>query len=306
MRVAQRLFLAVIPAVLGVLAMAGLAWWGQRGRQIPEWILLPGILTAVVSLAMAWHSTRYVAQRVESLSRRRAASSHPDAAADELDVLERRITEAERHGETREQAAEARVREYAALLADASVVVGRALDEVRLPLHILLASPFGALNENQEEMIGAAQTAAEAADATLRAVRRVTELDAGRVESRPEPIRLPDLLAPVLAAVASRLERAGARLDIDIPPLLPPVRVDAGHAREALALVLDGVTRLAGTDARVRVAADARDEGVRVRVMDGAVRADEAFPLARRLLHLQGGSLGVTEGGAIEIILPSS
>lgn len=304
MKVGQRLFVAVLPAVLGVLAMAGLAYWGQRGRQIPEWLLLAGILAAVASLLMAWRNTRYVARRIEALYRRGERGGQ-DTGGDELDTIERAIVEAEGRGVTREQAAEALVREYAGLLADAARAVGRRLDEVRLPLHILLSSPFGELNENQEEMIGAAQTAAEAADEELRFVGRIVDLDAGRVESHPQAVRPHDLLTPVLAAIGSRLRQAGATLETDLPPMLPHVQVDPQHAREALSLILDRLAGRAGPGSLVRVAADAREAIVHLRIEEGSLTPNERFPLAQRLLRLQGAETTAPANGALEILLPT-
>jgi hypothetical protein len=304
MKVGQRLFLAVLPAVLGVLAMAGLAYWGQRGRQVPVWVLLAGILTAAASLVLAWHNTRYVARRIEALSHRRDVSADADEPADELDTIEKRIAESERRGATREQAAEALVREYSGLLADASFTVGRKLDDVRLPLHILLSSPFGELNENQEEMIGAAQTAAEDADEALRFIGRIVDLDAGRVESRPESVRPRDLLAPVLAAVGPRLRQAGATLQADLPPMLPHVQVDPQHTREAVSLILDQLAKRAAAGLVVRLTADAMEGFVRLRIEDGLLDPDEGFPLAQRLLRLQGATIHASVQGVLEIHLP--
>jgi hypothetical protein len=304
MRVGQRLFLAVLPAVLGVLAMAGLAYWGQRGRQVPEWVLVAGVLTAIASLAMAWHNTRYVARRVEELSRRRAEPAAADDPADELDSIELRIADAERWGETREHAAEALVREYAGLLADASATVGRKLDEVRLPLHILLTSPFGELNENQEEMIGAAQQAAGNADEALRFIDRIVDLDAGRVTSRAEAIRPRDLLQPVLAAVEPRLRQAGATLETDLPPTLPRVHVDPRHTREAVSLVLDQLANRAVAGVVVSVKAGAMEGFVRLRIEGGSPVRGEQFPLAQRLLWLQGATIASTAQGVLEVDLP--
>lgn len=308
MKVAQRLFVAVLPAVLGVLAMAGLAYWGQRGRQVPEWLLVAGVLAAVTSLALAWHNTRYVARRIEALSRRHggAAGTPAPEPADELDSIERTIAESGRRGETREHAAEALVREYAGLLADASATVGRKLDEVRLPLHILLSSPFGELNENQEEMIGAAQTAADDADGALCFIGRIADLDAGRVASRPQRIRARDLLDPVLAAVGPRLQQRGASLETDVPPMLPHVHVDPQQVREALALILERLSARATQGSRLRLAAETRDGLVRLRVEDDSLRSAELFPLAQRLLRLQEGDIASRTDGAIEITFPAS
>jgi signal transduction histidine kinase len=284
MKVARRLLVAVLPAVPGVLAMAGPACRGQRGGQIPGWILLAGIV-----LALAWQNTRYVARRIAALSRRRGAGAEGDDPAGGREPAGRTIPGTGQRGEPRERAAEARLREYARLLADASATAGRKLDEARLPLHILLSSPFGELNENQEEMIGAAQAAVEEAGAALRTIGRIAELDEGRVESRPERVRPRDLLAPVIAAVGPRLEQAGATLELDLPLTLPHVQADPRHAREALSLVLNGLAEGAGPGARVRVEAGSGDGFVRLRIAGGSLRRDGAFALAERLLQLQGG-----------------
>lgn len=304
MRVGQRLVLAVVPAVLGVLAMAALAYWGQRGRQVPDRLVLAGLAAAVLSLGMTWRNTRYLARRIDALSRRHGTVE--GEGADELDSMERAIVEAARRGETREQAAEALVREYAGLLEETSAAVGRRLDEVRLPLHVLLATPFGALNENQEEMISAAQAAADVAGEELRSVARIVDLDAGRVESRPQAIRPRDLLTPVLAAAASRIRQAGGALESDLPTLLPHVHVDPRHSREALSLVLDRLAGRAGRGSGVRLAADIGEGFVRLRVEDGSLRADERFPLAQRLLRLQGAGIAASLDGALEIRLPTA
>ncbi|HYW13010.1 MAG TPA: hypothetical protein VE871_13715, partial [Longimicrobium sp.] len=301
-RVGQRLFVAVLPAVLGVLAMAGLAYWGQRGREIPEWLLVAGILAAVASLVMAWRSTRYVARRIEALSRRRSGPAATDDPLDELDTLELRIAESERRGDTREQAAEALVREYAGLLADASATVGRKLEEVRMPLHILLADSFGALNENQEEMIAAARQAADHADEALRFIGRIVDLDAGRVEPHPAPIRPAGLVAPLCPAVHARAGRAAAVFTADVSPALPHVLADAAQAREALGRLLDGYLARAEAGGELRLDGERVAEGVRIRIRDGAPPPMD-LALVRRLLRLQGAELRVS-GDGTDVVFP--
>jgi hypothetical protein len=305
MRIGQRLFLAVVPAVVGVLAMAGLAWWGQRGRQVPEGLLVLGIVAAVASLVLVWRNARYVARRIDALSARARPAEAATGRTDELDAIERALGEARGRGDQRE-AAEARLREYAALMADALAAAGRGLDEVRLPLHILLESPFGELNENQEEMLGAARAAADAADERLRVVARIAALDAGQVQPRTETILFRDLLAPVLAAAEERFRAAGATLQADLPPALPRVRADAGFAREALLIVLERAAgrATAGTTARLDAEADAGR--VRIRLSAESSPPGERFPLAERLLRVQGAELGRMEDGSLTVRFPAA
>ena len=49
--------------------------------------------------------------------------------------------------------------EYATLLAEAATSASKQLAEARLSLHVLQDNHFGELNDNQEEMIGAAREA---------------------------------------------------------------------------------------------------------------------------------------------------
>ena len=65
MKVGQRLFFAVIPAVLGVFTVAALAYFGQYEHTAPEALVLIAIIASVASLVVAWRNTRYVAQRIE-------------------------------------------------------------------------------------------------------------------------------------------------------------------------------------------------------------------------------------------------
>jgi hypothetical protein len=115
MRTSQRLFLAVIPAVLGVLTVAGLAYWGEYAHAAPEIVVIIAAIAAVGSLVMAWYNTRYVAQRIAQL----AAKVDVQSGLDELDAIETvvdRHTSALRGAEQRraqaQTAADTRIREH--------------------------------------------------------------------------------------------------------------------------------------------------------------------------------------------------
>src|SRR5262249_61863263 len=129
----------------------------------------------VLSLAVAWQNTRYVARRLERLAgpiraqpERRSAlgvvkeAARPGvgSATDEIDSIERTVdrlsdamTAAEAGIREREAAATRRTDEYAALLAETSAAVSRQLDEVRLPIHILLQSTLRPPNENPTDIL---------------------------------------------------------------------------------------------------------------------------------------------------------
>src|SRR5215208_2765865 len=81
MRVSTRLYLASMPAVLGVLLVAALAYWGERGRQAPALLVAVAVGAAVASLVISWRNTRYVAQRVTHLAARAAHTDVPHPSA---------------------------------------------------------------------------------------------------------------------------------------------------------------------------------------------------------------------------------
>ena len=102
-----------------------------------------------------------------------------------------------------------------------------ALDEVRLPLHILLENRFGDLNENQEEMLAAAQSAVDQAAAMLGCVRLIADLDRGALEPRRDLLRLDDLISGHAAGPArgGRTSPGGRERSISPPDCLASLAI---------------------------------------------------------------------------------
>ena len=127
MKISQRLFLGVIPSLVGLFTVASLAYWGQYAHTAPQLVVWSTAAATVLSLAVAWWNTRYVAHRVERL-----ASRAGDQRADELDVIEQRVESlGEEASAAKADAARAaedagrRTTEYATLLAEAATAVSK-------------------------------------------------------------------------------------------------------------------------------------------------------------------------------------
>jgi len=340
MTVGQRLFLSVVPAILGVCAVAGLAYWGQYQRQVPHVLVVTAVVASVASLGMTWMNARYLARRIQRLvttipalgtgaSTRvalRALGIRDVADAvtgraiatdkhDELDSIEQSVTHlsqaaarAEETGAQRAAAADGRLREYASLLAAATLALTKQLDEVRLPLHILLDNRFGDLNENQEEMLGAARAAAEAADATVRRLREIVELDRGAVSLRRDAVPAGDLIASLLPGLNADGEQAGVRVTTDLAPALPRVTGDRARLQEACGMLLADRVRAMPPGSTVTITASPSEEGSGVRIeVTHAGASDDAGAdnaLARRLITASGGDVQ-NEPGRTTITLPT-
>jgi signal transduction histidine kinase len=273
MKVGNRLFIAVLPAVFGLVLVAALGYWGRYAFAVPEILLIIAAVAAILSLVFAWSNTHYVVARIERLAglrlphiagvpadpvvsardalrdlgmkdpTSRGRGSH--GAGDELDAIEATVTGlssavAIGREESARLAREAGVREkrFEELLDEVTTHFADRTQEARMPLHILLSSPFGALNENQEEMLGAAQTAVDAVDTEVRQLRKLLQLHRGQLPIITQPIGVAELLRPPLAIAGARAERRHVQMRPTLSETMPRVVVDAVHAQEALTSIL--------------------------------------------------------------------
>ncbi|HEY4217227.1 MAG TPA: hypothetical protein VGM67_08815 [Gemmatimonadaceae bacterium] len=298
MKISYRLYLTVAPAILGVLLIAGLFYWGQYAHVVPHAVLLVGVMAVLGSLILAGVNARILARRIEHLASRLPATN-AGGQPDELDRIahgvDRLSTDARSAAEERadqERALENRTREYAALLAGIADDTAKRLEEVRLPLHILLENHFGDLNENQEEMLGAARTAAEAVDADLVSLRQIGELDLGDQplrRDRMKPSELIEALRPMLVAAA---ESVGAAIEVNVAPLLPAIMGDRARLQDALAVALGDAVRSSPSGSRVQLRVDLHGSELRIDMSGiGDLTPSVRLTLAARVVAAHGGTL---------------
>lgn len=324
MKVTHRLYLMMAPALVAMLLLAALAYWGQYARAAPETLTLWGAIVVVLSLGSSWANARYVARRLERIAAGGAARAEtgaaqappraqqtfpqPPTAGDELDAIERvvdRLSGAVQTAVTdsahQAELFERRAQEYARLLVTVADTAARELEEVRLPLHILLENRFGDLNENQEEMLGAARAAAEILDADVMSVRQIAELDLGEHPMRRDrikPSELIDAIRPLLTAAA---EVAGVTLELEIAPLLPAIIGDQARLQEAIVTVIRSVLAATAPEARVRVAVEQKGRSLEVVVSGGQEpRRSIRWVAALRVIQAHGGAV---EGGTGAVTL---
>jgi signal transduction histidine kinase len=307
MRTSQRLFLAVIPAVIGVLAVAALAYWGQYAHAAPHIVVITAGVAAVVSLAMAWYNTRYVAQRIAQLASKVEARS----GLDELDAIETvvdRHTSALRDAESRralaQKAADQRIKEQGELMSQVATNVSKALDEIRMPLYILLENRFGDLNENQEEMLESARTAAERANTDVDRLAEIGMLDRGALTLRSDRIHIADVMQSLRPTLESESARVGVSLELEVAPALPAVTGDRGRLQEALALMLADAVRRTPKGGKVGISIEVKGPSLSIVVRHGAPPAlDVASAIAVRILEAHGALVEPT-AGLLAITLP--
>lgn len=324
MRISQRLFLAVVPGIVGLLAVAGLAYWREYSQQPPEVFVVIAFLATLASLGIAWHNARYVTRRVERLagaaaaSDPRAGAGNPIPESDAPDELQRientvqtlsgAVMRVRNEAQRKEEAATTRASEYASLIASVTTLMTERLEDAELPLHVLLSSPFGSLNENQEELISAAQSAIGAAGDEMRRLQKLIDLDQHIVAVMRQRVNITELLRPALAIAGAHARRAHIAFDAHVPDTTPRVMVDPVHTQEAMTTVLDWAVGNAESDNSVSV--DVHEDNaaeVRISVSHGltdiARRNSLAMLLAVRLINLQNGRV-VHEPRSVDVYLP--
>lgn len=297
MRVSHRLLLTLLPAFVGLLTVVGLAYWGQYARQAPHFAVIAAAVALGASVVLALRNARYLAQRIERL-----AGSEPDRAVDELDSIERsvgrlqaEVTAAREEGTLLKQAAGEERKELAALLSSAAGAATTALDEIRLPLHILLENRFGDLNENQEEMLESAQAAAGDATALMGRLRLIADLDRGGVELRRDPLRVDDIVRGLLPTLQSLGERRDIRVVADLAPALPRVPGDRTYLHEALSVLLRGAIERTAAKGEVRISVEAIPGSVRLTATHGP---GESGPLDQALVRQLSRAMGIQLTGS--------
>lgn len=294
MRIGQRLYLAVIPAVLGLFLVAALAYWGQYAYQVPLVVLVVAAIASVGSFFLAWRNTKYVSSRLERLAGTNAEA--PRGVRDEIDIIENAVDRLSTEAKiARKEVAQTESRaiadrdELSAILASVAESATQAINEVRLPVHILLANKFGDLNENQEEMLGAAQNAVDQAAALLGRVQLIAELDRGTLEPRRDPIRIDDVIAAALPELRAEAERRQIEVKVDLAPALPRVITDRTRFQDAIAMLLRSAVRRTPDGGSVGVGAERDGSLVNLTIDHGSEGGpDVERTIARRLIAALG------------------
>ena len=199
-------------------------------------------------------------------------------------------------GTERQRVVRERSDEYAELVDEIIGVMTARLEEAELPLHVLLSSPFGELNENQEEMLAAADSSIGAADTEVRRLRLLVDLDRGAIASVPQATGLSELLRPSLAITEARARAAHVDFRAHVSDAAPRVVADPVHAQSALTAIFGDIVSRMPAGGQMEVSAFESDAGrIRITVTHHAAIPQKAASLdmrvATRLLSLEHGSL---------------
>lgn len=266
-----RPWLATAGAAIGALSVT-VAFWLVRYAGL-DWGF--GIALALLGIGLSilftWYNVRYSESLVATTEDNRAPSIDSNDSAHQAD--------------------------YATMIAELAAAAAKQVNEVRMPIHILLNTEFGQLDENQEELLSAAEVALEELSNQLDRVREIADADGGALRVQSEPVRVGSVLRGLEPMVRSLATKMGVTVVFDTEPALPRGIGDTPRLRDALRLTLSDAVRYAVPGTTVRVCAKSNGEEILVVVDHGCPHANSAgLILADRLVDAQGGSIAVEEG----------
>lgn len=310
--VGQRLLLGLAPSLLAIVLVVALGYYGEVGREAPEYVVAGAALLALLSLALTWWNTRYLVRRLRGLGRHAGSPNGDDAAVDDLDRIEREVARLARELKTATHARDVDHEQLERKLHDQATVLAATLrgltaqvDEVRLPLHILLDARFGELNENQEELLVSAREGADQIDAAVRRLSLMADADRDALTTRLEPVALNEVIRAVLPMVRASAERRNAQVNVTLEPALPRVWANRAAIAEAIALIATRAAEQLDSGQHVEVETLSRSDASTVRItpVSASLWDDTLVIVAMRSLHLQG-ITQVTSGQSCTLSFP--
>jgi signal transduction histidine kinase len=338
-RIRDRSVLMLLPVIPSIVVLLALAYWGRYAEQVPTAFLLVVGCAVGLAAAVSWANVRFVTAAIRRIAQSAAepmTTEHGVVASAETSVLEPAIAgaaiAAERNRRTgdalsqlegfvsglqlraRESTAEtervtldaqrARIVQTQVMLSVARA--SRAsLDDVRVPLHILLDNHFGELNDNQEELLGNAKIAADRMEEELRALQGIADLDAGTRTFRSDRVRPPDLMRSIEPQLQATADRQRITLRTMFAPDAPSCRCDSAEWRSALLIVIRAAIANSQKDAAIELEL-LRVDGRTCCVVRGAAggRSTVQELYASRVIAADGGQV-VWDGRELQITFPA-
>jgi two-component system sensor histidine kinase KdpD len=225
-----------------------------------NWFFLPPTHTLMLREGSNWLAlavfvvTALVASELAARARRRAAQA--EQREREAAALARELVEAE--AIRRSDAIKT------AILRAVSHDLRSPLTAIAAAVSALQSAALQLSSADREALLETIRAESDRLDRLVSNLLDLSRLEAGAAHPRPELWSADELLAQALDEV-----RGGERVAVELPPDLPPVRVDAVQIQRALVNLLDNALKFSPAESRVVVRGETVGDRVVLRVLDG-------------------------------------
>src|SRR5262245_18673195 len=213
----------------------------------------------------------------------------------------------------------------------ASAKLQAPLHALQMALHALVEGYTGELSELQKDMLGNAREQADQLEELMKDLLELAEIESGTRRLMLEPVRLVELVRPVVERYRSSAESKHVELEVEVWPDLSRVIADKEAFRRILDNLLTNAIRHTGHNGRVTVSASERAGKMFFAVKDTGEGIPQEFlptlfgrfvqvgakpgggtglglALVKRLVEAQGGQVSVEsrvgEGSTFTLTLP--
>jgi len=184
--------------------------------------------------------------------------------------------------------------------------------EIRTPLtsvkgavELLSDSAYFQNSEQQAKLLAIAQANSERLLVLINDILDFSKLESSSLSMTLERQPLEPVLADAVHGMGTLLDDRRIALDIDLPPTLPDLHIDAGRVSQVLTNLLSNAIKFSPEGGTIRVAAEVREGAVRVSVTDGGegIAAHNLPKLFRKFSQIDTSSTRATGGAGLGLVI---
>ncbi len=153
-------------------------------------------------------------------------------------------------------------------IAAASHELRTPLTSVQMGIHLLLEDTSASLTPRQQEILQICREDTARLDRLMRELLDLSKIESGAVTPVRTAVRASTVITAAVEAQRLPIEARGVRLDVDAPPDLPVVNIDAGQIERVIANLVVNAARATPAGGAITITAVRRDAVVAISVAD--------------------------------------
>jgi CheY-like chemotaxis protein len=198
---------------------------------------------------------------------------------------------------------------------------------------LLFGGAVGPLNDNQKHFLSVIKNNTDRLTALINDLLDISRIESGRVRFEPAPVKLGEIVAGVVEAMAARAQQKGLTLSYEVDAGLPEVMGDHDRLYQVLTnlvgnainYTIEGGVEVEALNVGTAVQVNVRDTGIGIkkedigRIFDRFFRSDDSFvqessgtglglPIVKMFVEMHGGRVWVDtelgKGSTFTFILP--